>query len=199
MHHDVQRPAERHKLRPSQSLFLCGASRQEILGDQGRTGQTPKCNGKKSYCPKQLHCAGKSFCTRWVKAQNSCPGPSSYTRPAGQSLHPLRSGERSPIQTLTYLDMLRLVPVSDRVNVMQTRRQEHVEIATFFSVDPQTLVKDNGGFRNCLATLVLDKPVDSLLHLKHSISDPSRSDPSVWHVTKTRSNLSLRIQPALHP
>lgn len=41
-----------------------------------------------------------------------------------------------------------------------------MEIATFFSVDPQAFIKNNGSFRNCLATLVLDKPMDSLMNLK---------------------------------
>lgn len=57
-----------------------------------------------------------------------------------------------------------------------------MEIATFFSKDPQTFIKNNDSFRNCLATLVLDKAMDSLLDLKESISNTSHSDSHVWHV-----------------
>lgn len=62
--------------------------------------------------------------------------------------------------------MLLLVPIRYRIDVMQTRSQQHMEIATFFSVNPQAFIKDNGSFRNCLATLVLDKSVDSLMNLR---------------------------------
>jgi len=41
-----------------------------------------------------------------------------------------------------------------------------MEITTFLSTDPQTFIKNDGSFRNCLATLVLDKPMDSLMNLK---------------------------------
>lgn len=62
--------------------------------------------------------------------------------------------------------MFLLVPIGYRIDVMQTWSQQHMEIATFFSIDPQAFIKNNGSFRNCLATLVLDKPMDSLMNLK---------------------------------
>lgn len=78
--------------------------------------------------------------------------------------------------------MFLLVPIGYRIDVMQTWSQQHVEIATFFSIHPQTFIKNNGSFRNWLATLVLDKPMDSFMNLKQSISNTSCSDPKAWHI-----------------
>lgn len=71
-----------------------------------------------------------------------------------------------PTWTFTYLDMFLLVPTGYCIHAMKTWSQEHVEIATFFSVDPQAFIQNNGSFRNCPATLVLDNAMHSLMDLK---------------------------------
>ena len=95
--------------------------------------------------------------------------------------------------------MLLLVPVSYSIDVMQTRSQQHMEIATFFSTNPQTFIKNNDSFRNCLATLVLDKPMDSFVNLhKHAKERPpvfcpqARELPCTGEVTAAGINSDLR-------
>lgn len=111
------------------------------------------------------------------------------------------NGGTSPTQTLfTYLDMFLLVPVGYCINAVKTWSQEHVEMATFSSVDPQAFIQNNGSFRNWPATTVLDNAMHSLMDLKQSISNTYiQIQAYSAFVTKMRSIFPLKYSPLSIP
>lgn len=135
-----------------------------------------KCHGKKRYSqnhPAVLESCSPSILSRQKTAPDGTLSAAkhrhSQAEPKQGRFYVKGNGGTSPTWTFMYLDMFLLVPTGCCINAVKTWSQEHVEIATFLSVHPQAFIQNNGSFKNCPATLVLDNAMHSLVDLKQSI------------------------------
>lgn len=63
--------------------------------------------------------------------------------------------------------MLLLIPICDGIDVMDTRRQQDMEVATLFGVYLYSFIEYNDCIGDWFSSLIFNKPMNSLVNLKN--------------------------------